>query len=384
LIGPVYGEVDYLMWWTEGMKIPPLAITNPNISGATPAAIVTSAGALLDLNPANTSTQILYGNQRILNDLRSGGRIRVGTMVGPCGCDALEGEYFGLGDLRQRFAATSPGTPAIGRPFFDPNPAVTDPYRAELVALEGNVAGTVAVDSMTRFWGLGARWRRTLMCEQTVCDDWCGCPVEGSRRADLIVGWRYLKLDEELNIQENLQTLPNNGLNQGVGTFQVNDRFHTFNDFNGVDFGFVWQNRRGCWTLDLNTKLAAGVMHQRTAIFGETSATPAGGATTTGTGGLLAQTTNIGDHSRNVFAVLPELGLNLGYQWSPCIRCTFGYTFMYMSNVVRPGTIIDTQVDSRLLPLAGNNPAGATRPQFRWVDDDLWAQGMNFGLQFDY
>jgi hypothetical protein len=57
---------------------------------------------------------------------------------------------------------------------------------------------------------------------------------------------------------------------------------------------------------------------------------------------------------------------------------------MYMSNVVRPGTIIDTQVDSRLLPLAGNNPAGATRPQFRWVDDDLWAQGMNFGLQFDY
>jgi Putative beta barrel porin-7 (BBP7) len=385
LIGSVYGDVDYLMWWTQGMRIPPLVITNPNVGGNAQQA-VDSARNLLDLNPANTSTQILYGNQSILDGMRSGARARVGVWLGPNGCNALEGEYFGLGDIHNRFVATSPGNPALGRPFFDadPNPLLADRFRSEIVALPNNVAGTVAVDSLGRFTGVGARFRRNLMCEQTCCDDWCGCPVQGMRKVDGIFGWRYVKFDEELNIQENLQTLPGNALRQPVGTFQVNDRFHTFNNFNGVDFGVLWQGRRGCWSLDLTTKISLGVMHQRAIIFGQTMRTPQGQATETATGGLLAQTTNIGDRSRDVFAVVPEAGVNLGYQVTPRVKAVFGYTFMYLSNVVRPGEIIDTTVDSRLLAFSGQNANGATRPQFRWVDSDLWVQGMNFGLHFDF
>ncbi len=62
----------------------------------------------------------------------------------------------------------------------------------------------------------------------------------------------------------------------------------------------------------------------------------AGVVQTTMLGGLLAQSTNIGSHTRGRVAFVEEIGLNLGYQFTNHIRGFVGYNFLYRSNVVGP------------------------------------------------
>jgi len=77
------------------------------------------------------------------------------------------------------------------------------------------------------------------------------------------------------------------------------------------------------------------------------------------------------------------LGATLGYQLTPRLRATFGYTFIYLSNVARPGDQIDTNVNSRLLPNDTRPLAGDTQhPQFVFQESAFWAQGISVGLDF--
>jgi hypothetical protein len=54
-----------------------------------------------------------------------------------------------------------------------------------------------------------------------------------------------------------------------------------------------------------------------------------------------------------------------------------GYTFIYFSQVARPGDQIDRNLN--LTQLGGAPLVGAPLPQFPWVKTDFWAQGVNFG-----
>ena len=113
--------------------------------------------------------------------------------------------------------------------------------------------------------------------------------------------------------------------------------------------------------------------------------TPAVTTVTSGrtAGGLFAQPTNIGHYTRDVFAVVPEGNVQLGYQLTDRLRATVGYTFFYMSDVVRPGDQIDRTINPALLalPPAAGGPA---RPAFQVRQSDFWAQGIDFGLEFLY
>jgi hypothetical protein len=62
-------------------------------------------------------------------------------------------------------------------------------------------------------------------------------------------------------------------------------------------------------------------------------------------GGYFAQPTNIGDFHRAVFAVVPEIGLNVGYDLTGWMTAFFGYTFLYTNNVARPGNQIDRSIN---------------------------------------
>lgn len=79
-------------------------------------------------------------------------------------------------------------------------------------------------------------------------------------------------------------------------------------------------------------------------------------------GGLLAQRTNIGTYRRDQFAIVPELGVTLGLRIAPRMRATFGYSFLYMSRVARPGEQIDLDVNPDLLPPEFAPFAGPLRP----------------------
>jgi hypothetical protein len=130
------------------------------------------------------------------------------------------------------------------------------------------------------------------------------------------------------------------------------------------------------------TKLALGNVHQRVDIQGQTTSTRGGQASTTLTGGLLAQRTNIGHYSRDELAVVPELGANIGYHLTPRLQATLGYTFIYWSRVVRPGDQIDLEVNPDLLPPEADPFTGPLRPQFVFRTTDFWAQGLQAGLDY--
>jgi hypothetical protein len=114
----------------------------------------------------------------------------------------------------------------------------------------------------------------------------------------------------------------------------------------------------------------------------------AGGVAQHFTGGLLALPSNIGLFHHNAFSVVPQIGVNLGYNFLPNLRGFVGYNFLCWSNVIRPGTSIDRVLDVTQIPnfplhpepppVPGQHPA----PSFHEVG--LWAQGLTFGFEFVY
>src|SRR5205814_3879777 len=107
------------------------------------------------------------------------------------------------------------------------------------------------------------------------------------------------------------------------------------------ELGTRMQKYRGRWSLDLLSKVAIGNVNQVVTINGATAITQIGTPTLTLPGGLLAQQTNIGRYSRNDLGLIPEIGANVGYQLTPRLRATFGYTFLFWANVARAGEQID-------------------------------------------
>ena len=102
--------------------------------------------------------------------------------------------------------------------------------------------------------------------------------------------------------------------------------------------------------------------------------------------GFLASGSNSGDYTRNVFAVVPEVGVNVGYQVTDHLRAFAGYTFLYWSSVVRPGDQIDLGLSGTQIPTDSryNPTAGPARPAVLLRDTSFWAQGINVGIEFRY
>ena len=373
--GVVWARGEFLQWWGKGMDTPPL-VTDGN------------TGALDD--PATT---VLFGGQSLLEQAHSGFRVRLGTWLDYERRLAVEGEYWRLGEINDRFFAQSDGTgnPALFRPFFNVNPRdargdLDPPARedAQWIAFPGSLAGGVEVHATSRFEGAGGWLRYNLSCESSemlVGDPCRGAPLGffGSR-IDFLVGYRYARLNDQLTIQENLTSLLTD--HRG-GNFAITDAFGASNDFHGADLGMICQWDRGRWSMEMLGRLALGNVRQQVTIAGETVITGSQNDDGIYQGGLLAQTTNMGTHSRDVFAVLPQLGVNVGYQLTPQLQATFGYSFLYLSRVVRAGEQIDLDVNPDYLhPRDSERFVGPARPGFEFHDTDYWAQGLNFGLEY--
>jgi len=84
--------------------------------------------------------------------------------------------------------------------------------------------------------------------------------------------------------------------------------------------------------------------------------------------------------------VIPEVGVQLGYQFNPHVRAFVGYDFLYCSDVARPGQQIDRGVDTARIPssVSVGAPAGPARPAFLFKNGDFWAQGVSFGLELRF
>jgi hypothetical protein len=344
---------EYLLWWIKSSQVPPLITTGPVASGG----VIGAPGTI-----------VLFGGD-IDNEPRSGGRFRVGYWFDDDHCWGIESRTFFLANRSVNFGAGSDQFPFLARPFFEVN---TGMESAEITAAPGLATGIVSVNSFSRMWGTEANLRRNI---------WEGCCL----RWDLLAGFRYLSLREGISINEMIQAAPTAPMFAG-DTIQVLDQFNTRNQFYGGQLGSLMEFRRNRLTLDFDFRLGLGNTHQVVDIRGNQLITTPTGSTSLFEGGLLALPSNIGSFSRDHFAVVPEVGLTLGLQVTPRIKLLLGYTFLYWSNVVRPGNQIDRVIDISQVPNTGLivPSAGLTRPAVLFKSTDFWAQGLSFGMEFKF
>ncbi|WP_186775324.1 BBP7 family outer membrane beta-barrel protein [Rubripirellula tenax] len=355
-------SAEYLAWFQDGMSLPALVSTSPNGTSETQAGVLGG--------PAT----VLFGGDKVLDNSIDGFRLNFGVWLDKCHTWGLGGEYFRIGEASESFSRTSSGSTILARPFFNINPTTGAAREdAELVAYPNVVAGNVTARATSELFGTGMHLRYLRCCNEGCTSGlFCGCPGHFCSRQEAMFGYRYLQLDESVGITENLQ-----GSNP-VGSFNIMDRFETQNQFNGVDLGWKYRRTRGYWTADAMLRMAVGVTNQTVRINGSTSID--GGAAQSG--GLLAQRGNIGNYEQDEFSVIPELDLKLGYQLTERFRATVGYTFLYWSNVVRPGDQISRDLNPALLPPEQQPFTGAVRPNFKFDTTDYWAQGISIGGEY--
>jgi hypothetical protein len=364
-------RAEYLLWTIKNNNYPALVTTGSTAD--------THPGAL-----GAPGTRVLFGGSADQDEM-SGGRFTAGGWLDACQCWGVEGSVFALGERSVRFSEQSTGTPLLARPFQNvTNPAA--PFQdAELVANPAfnnfqALQGRVSVDSKSQLWGAELNGIMNL-----------GRDCNG--RLDLLAGARYLDLKESVSIREDLlvsSPMTTTSLAVPGTTSTVIDSFATRNFFYGPQFGLRDEWCWGRWKLDVTGKIALGVSHETVDINGNTFATapvltngtPTSAATSNMTGGLLALGSNIGHQSHNRFAAIPELGVNVSYQITDHWRAVVGYTFLYDSNVVRPGDQINTNVNKNLIPPP--TPSQPAQPAPTNNHSDFWAQGGSVGLEFRY
>jgi Putative beta barrel porin-7 (BBP7) len=357
--GRVWAEADYLLWWMKGASLPPLVTTSP---AGTPQA---RAGVL-----GVPGTVVLFGGSDVNADLHSGGRFTLGTWLDDSQRFGIEGDYFLLESKAAGFSASSGGNPILARPFFD---VLSNRAASELVALPGLSTGSVsATASSTGLVGADA------LLSANLC---CGC----NYRLDAIGGYRFLRLADRLGITEDLtSTGPPGTTGAPVGTaIEVADRFDTVNEFHGFDLGLRGEVRDGPWILQGRAQMAVGNNHEVLDVNGATTVTEPGMAPVTRPGGLLALDSNVGQLSRDRTVVIPEFGVKVGYQVTPCLRVCAGYSLLYWGEVARAGSQLDLNVNPRLLPPV-TEPVGPLRPAPRFEESNFWAQGIDVGVELRY
>jgi hypothetical protein len=263
--------------------------------------------------------------------------------------------------------------PVLARPFFVLN---NRQENSEIVAFPGVAAGSVSVNGHSR--PLGA--------EVNIWSKLCsGCCY----RVDGLAGVRYLDLQEDLDLPEAVTFLPTafDFPTLAGKSFLLNDRFATRDQFCGGQVGVDASYALGRWLLDVRAKVALGETHEVVDISGGQVVSAPGQPTTVSQGGLLALPSNIGHHTHDRFGVVPEVGLNVGYQVSNHVGVYMGYTFLYWSRIVRPGDQIDRVIDVTQIPNfpAGNaTPTDFARPTALLRETDFWAQGLNFGAELHW
>jgi hypothetical protein len=345
-----YVAAEAMAVWIKSYSVPALVTTGPAFSGA---------------NLAVAGVTSLYGANSVDVNPRFGGKLTLGYWLNPCWAVELSGFY--VRPTTHRFTAVTGAFPDLdlARPFLNVN---TGAESSEIVGRPGVATGFVQIDEKSNFYGLELNGRNKY---------WQGC----NNKLDLIGGLRFLYLDERLTINEQSTALPAAGAFAGISR-AATDQFHTKNRFYGAQIGAAFTHTEGPWTFELTGKVGAGVTRSIVDITG--SVTPiSGGAPPTLPGGLLALNSNIGSQSHQHFSVVPEIGLNVGYDITPQWRVFAGYSLLYWTGVSRPGNQIDRVLDVNRIPgFPAGAPTTSVRPVAPGGVENLWAQGVSVGLAF--
>ena len=359
----------------ERDALPPLVTTSP---AGTPSS---EAGVL-----GQPGTSTLFGDSTVDGHTRGGIDVTMGMWLDCCNTWGIEGDYYDLGKENANYdSGLSNGNPILARPFFNTQLGTQD---AELAAFPSVLAGRVTASASDDFQSAGLHFRHNLLCCENCCDEGCGCQTGSScnsccgssYRVDVIGGYRYYNLGDNVTVQENLVTLTSPAPT-GTG-INIIDSFRTRNSFNGVELGLISDYYYGRWSFEASAKMSMGWNHEVVKINGGTVVTFPDGSQLGYSGGLLALDTNIGSYSQDVFAVIPEFGFQMSYQFTCCLRGFVGYDFLYWGQVARAGDQISLNVDPRNLP--PKEPGGGPDPAFSFNQAGFWAQGIRLGAELRF
>jgi hypothetical protein len=368
----VWASAEYFLWWVKNDHTPgPLLTTGP--------AGDPHQGILGDPN-----TRVLYDGSSLDHMLNSGVRLFGGFWIDSEQRLGLEMSGFTLEThtiSSKDYSNRTDGAPVIARPFFN---VLTGQEDAEVItspqdALGGRYLGGIDIYSDTRTWGAESNLVSRL--------GWLG-----NTRWTALAGFRYLGQRDQLRFSQS-STVLTPGTVGFLGApapapdiVSIRDYFETNNNFYGGQFGGSVDIYWGRLSLTCLAKVGFGATQEELYIEGHTLLTDSTGRTLAAPGGLFTQPSNLGDFNRSRFAVVSEAGARLGYQIRPWLRATFGYTFLYWSDVVRPGEQINRNLDPRQVAsnLAYGAPGNTGQPYQRFESVDFWAQGLTFGLWFRF
>ncbi len=356
---------EYLLWWFKRPEFPPLVTTGT----------FESQGVL-----GVPGTTILFGGPvSDSNRARSGFRFNAGMWLDCERTCGLEADFFYFPEFSNDKVFGPASGQLLARPFISLNTMMES---AEITSLMGLAKGSTTVSTPNKFYSPEINMIHKLCC---------GCNYSLA----YILGFRYLELDDAVDITEDIRVNPD--ASQFPPGFQqfaqfagahivVNDHFATRNQFYGGQAGLDYGCAKGRWEFEVRGKLGLGDNHETIDINGSQVVTFANGMTQTFRGGLLALPSNIGHYTRNRFAVVPEVNVNVGYRVTNCLCVYMGYSFLYWSRVARAGDQIDRVVDVSQIPNFGQGipPTGFARPAVPFKETDFWAQGLNFGIEITW
>lgn len=361
LAGRFWTNIEALVWFNS-----PAPLTTPLVSSG----VLGTLGTVTYFD----GNDLDYGNY-------TGSRISLGYWLDPLQTLGVETSGFYIASSGIRMLGVSNTTSVPPEPFSLPfNDTVSGAPSSLTISLVGTSNGSVQVTSNSRLWSAEANFIRTVKSTDFY-------------RCELLGGFRYADLQEDFQTVALTQGLSNNTLTfQGFGipsssSLLVADWFYARNQFAGAQIGTRMECRLESLILGMTAKLAVGAMHQVVNIAGVTSLIGGVGATTA-VGGVLAQPSNIGRVTRDDISFIPQLGLTLGYQVSRKCRVYAGYDLMYWTNVVRPGSQIDPNINTQQANWSTNfNPGPGTiltNPNPLFVQGTYWINGVNISMEFRY
>jgi hypothetical protein len=354
VLGRLWTEMEYLAWASKSTRLPPLVSTSPLGTDPGEAGVLGAGGSLL------------FGDETTQNKLRSGARLNFGYWFTPEHITGVETRLLWLDGDKIDFNAIGGDDLILATPFIDADTGLND---AVLISYPELQDGEARVRSNMQLFGIEVLGRHMLSLEQ------CS-------RLDVIAGWRYLRLEDNFRADSIFLSLDEGSGFEPDTIVARTDGFRTKNDFHGGEFGLVYRWWNCCWALNLTGKVALGGTRTVASINGTTTAISPTDDVTVTAGGVLAQPSNIGEHIRNDFAAVGDIGVKLEYAFTPQLRLTLGYNWMSWSSVARIGDQIDTTVDpSQIAP--DSNPE-ATRPGFAFRPTSFWSHGLTFGGYYDF
>jgi|KBSSwiStaDraftv2_1062776.scaffolds.fasta_scaffold40433_1 hypothetical protein len=313
------------------------------------------------------NTQVFLGGGSVNTGANPGFRISAG--YGLSERTALEGNVFYIPTRSTTSSVASSGnldSIDLVIPFFDPiNVSESGTY----LSLSPVFSGSARTELTNNLLGVELNGA------------WALAPA-GAWQLDAIGGFRYLRLRETYSLTSDSPYIP--PFPQDI--WITSDNFDTTNHFYGLQAGLRARIDEGSFFAAGTVKVALGAMVQKVNINGSlvTNDYTDYGPTVTYPGGWFALPTSIGSYSHTAFAVVPEVALNLGYRITPSVSLMLGYSFLYASNVVRPGDQINRTLNWTQSVAHTEDPnatlLGPAQPSFQRNDSAFWAQGINLGL----